>query len=352
MIFGVKELHHGGIGKLKILVTGNLGYIGSVLSGMLLESGHEVVGCDLTLFPKAVCGDLPKVTIQHIKDFRKLVKSDLEGITAVAHLAGISNDPMGELAPGITREVNRDGTIQFAKLAKESGIGIFVFASSCSIYGASTNAEFLSESARTDPQSEYASSKLNAEEELAALSSTSFTTYLLRSATAFGTSPVLRTDLVVNDLSSSMIAYGVATIKSSLETFRPLISTHDMARAFINFIENNPVDYSGVPVNIGFQSQNFSLREIGELIQIQFPHGILEMNSNAQIDPRNYKVDFSLYSRIFPSNSIIHTLESGIKVLVNQLKLIKYSKNDREENKFVRLVEIQANLHSLNLDSK
>lgn len=331
---------------MKILVTGNLGYVGSHLTELLLLTGHEVIGCDLSLFPESVCGELPTPTKQLLKDFRDLSADELVGIDAIAHLAGISNDPMGDLNPGLTLKINGEGSVTLGERAKAAGVRIFAFASSCSIYGSSGD-QPRTESDATNPLSEYAASKLFAENGLSALKSDNFHVFLLRNATAYGASPVLRTDLVVNDLSAGMCANGVAEIRSDGSPWRPLIHCRDMARAFQLFIEGDPSSVSGMPINIGFEKENFQVREIGNGVQLSWPEGKVTYLPNAVSDPRDYKVNFSLLKSIFPAFEPLHPLSQGIPELRDQLQSISYSKEERDAKRYVRLVELQRRIGEL-----
>ena len=331
---------------MKILVTGNLGFVGSHLTEILVSAGHEVIGCDLSLFPDAVCGELTIPAVQLIRDFRTLTEKDLKGIHAIAHLAGISNDPMGELNPGLTLKINGEGSVQLASVAKAAGVKIFVFASSCSIYGSSSN-QPRTEKDSTNPLSEYAASKLFAEEGLASIASDDFHVYLLRNATAYGASSVLRTDLVVNDLSAGMCVNGVAEIKSDGSPWRPLIHCYDMARAFKEFIVKDPMQVSGKPVNIGFDTENFQVKDVGSAVQSTWPEGKIKYLPGAISDPRNYKVDFSLLKSIFPSFEPHKPLNIGIFELRQLLEKISYSANDRESKKYVRLYELRKHIGDL-----
>jgi nucleoside-diphosphate-sugar epimerase len=331
---------------LKVLVTGNLGYVGSHLTEILMSAGHEVIGCDLSLFPEAICGDMPTPTRQLIKDFRSISSEDLEGVDAIAHLAGISNDPMGELNPGLTQKINGQGSVRLAEIAREAGVKIFAFASSCSIYGSAGDLP-RTEKDSTNPLSEYAASKLFAEEGLSKLASSNFHVYLLRNATAYGASSVLRTDLVVNDLSAGMCANGVAEIKSDGSPWRPLIHCRDMARAFKEFIEINPGQVSGRPVNVGFDSENFQVKDVGSGVQAAWPEGKVTYLPNASSDPRNYKVSFALFNSIFPSFKPENPLSVGIPDLRKLLQEIKYSASDRVSKKYVRLNELQQRIGEL-----
>lgn len=331
---------------MKILVTGNLGYVGSHLTDLLVNAGHEVIGCDLSLFPEAVCGELVEPSEQLICDFRDLTASKLTKIDAIAHLAGISNDPMGELNPGLTLSINGRGTVDFAKSAQSAGVKVFTFASSCSLYGSSSNLPRV-ELDETNPLSEYATSKLVAENGLVELKSNEFNVYLLRNATAYGASSVFRSDLVVNDLSSGMHANGAAEIRSDGSPWRPLIHCRDMARAFQIFLESNPVQISGKPINIGFTSENFQVKDIGVEVQRIWPKGQLSYVPNAVYDPRDYKVNFSLFESTFPQFLPKYQLRKGIMDLGQHLQKIGYSRNDRITKRYVRLQELQKRISEL-----
>lgn len=343
---GIQTKRHGKWIKLKILVTGNLGYVGAHLTEILVSSNHEVIGCDLSLFPNAVCGELTKPSQQLLKDFRDLNSKELSSVNAIIHLAGLSNDLMGELNPGLTTKINGEGTVNLANIAKESGVKIFAFASSCSIYG-SSGTKPRTESDETNPLSEYASSKLFAEDGLSKLASDKFHVYLLRNSTAYGASNVLRTDLVVNDLSAGMCANKVAEIKSDGSPWRPLIHARDMARAFQLFVEKDPIVVSGKPVNIGFQSENFQVKDVGKGVQDCWPEGKVSYLPNAANDPRDYQVDFSLLNSLFPEFKPEHPLHKGIPELRKHLEKIGYSQSERAAKRYVRLTELSKRIGEL-----
>ena len=332
---------------MKILVTGNLGYVGSHLTKLLIGSGHEVIGCDLSLFPKAVCDELTPPTIQWIRDFRDIREQDLRTVDAVAHLAAISNDPMCELDPSLTLKVNGEGSILLGKLARSAGVKIFAFASTCSVYGIGGNLK-KNENDKTNPLSEYSASKILAENKLSNLADTNFKVYILRNATAYGTSSVFRTDLVVNDLSTSIHATGIAEIRSDGTPWRPFIHCRDMARAFQLFIESNPKPLSGKPINIGFNIQNFQVKDIGSLVLKSWQDGSVVYSPNVISDPKNYKVDFSLFESYFPTFKPEQLLSSGLEEMKDFLSKIGYSKIDRDSKRFIRISELQNRISELN----
>jgi nucleoside-diphosphate-sugar epimerase len=332
---------------MKILVTGNLGYVGSHLTRILIDAGHEVIGCDLSLFSDSVCDWLATPSEQFIRDFRSLTTQDLIGVDAIAHLAGISNDPMGELDPGLTSKINGAGSVNLAKIARDSGVRIFAFASSCSIYGSAGDRP-RTEVDRTNPLSEYAASKLYAEVELTKISTEKFRVYLLRNATAYGASSVLRTDLVVNDLSVGMHVNGIAEVKSDGTPWRPLIHCLDMARAFKEFIEKNPIELSGSPINIGFNHENFQVRQIASHIKNNWPKGEIKFGNTAVNDSRNYQVSFDRLKKTFPNFEPKYPLVLGVPDLKNFLQSISYSESELQTGRYVRLVELRQQLDKLN----
>jgi nucleoside-diphosphate-sugar epimerase len=253
---------------------------------------------------------------------------------------------MGGLNPGLTLKINGEGAVLLARVAKSAGIGIFAFASSCSIYG-SSGLKPRTEQDETNPLSEYASSKLFAEKGLGRLLSKSFHVYLLRNATAYGASSVLRTDLVVNDLSAGMCATGIAEIRSDGSPWRPLIHCRDMARAFQLFIEKDPVSLSGKPINIGFEKENFQVKDVGTAVQSAWPEGIVTYSPISISDPRDYKVDFSLLKSTFPNFEPEYPLSRGVPELRDLLVSIGYSKSERDQKRYVRLSEIQNRIGEL-----
>lgn len=326
---------------MRVLVTGNLGYIGSHVTYLLMDSNHQVIGCDLNLFPRAVCGPLASPTIQLYKDYRKLTDEDLEGIDAIIHLAALSNDPMGQLDASLTHYINGEGVLELAKRAKRNNVRVFAFASSCSIYG-SLGEHPRTEKDPTNPLSAYAKAKLFAERGLSDLASNSFEVYLLRNSTAFGASRVFRTDLVVNDLSAKLSVDGEAVVLSDGTPWRPFIHAKDMARAFKLMIELRPKWISGKPINIGFNSENFQIKTVAEYVCKAWENARLTYNYSGSQDPRNYRVDFSLFESIFPDFLPEFRLDVGIADMKSWLRKISYNSEDRNSGRYVRLKELQT----------
>jgi len=344
---GIPTGLHGRSGEnVHILVTGNLGYVGVHLTKLLLENGHDVTGLDLNFFPEAVCDSLPIVGKQIIADFRTITEEALKGIDVVVHLAALSNDPLGNLHPGLTMSINGIGTVEIAKKARNAGVRKFIFSSSCSIYGVSESLP-VTEEDRIDPKSEYAKSKVFAELEISKLSEKNFEVYILRNATAFGTSPVFRSDLVVNDLCASLVATGQAEVHSNEDTWRPLINCKDMARAFLLFIEHGAPQLSGKPINVGFSEENFQLKDIRQLIELFFKGFTIKQRKGVITDPRNYRVNFQLLKNTFPQFQAEFPLAESIGPLKSDLQRIGYDSLVRQSKKYVRLAELAPKLHLL-----
>lgn len=324
---------------MRILVTGNRGYVGSHVVRQLKKDGHGVVGVDLNLFPNAVCKELSEPDVQHYLDFRDIDNEVLKDVDGIIHLAAISNDPMGNLSKQLTMEINGKGTVTLAEKAKRAGVRTFTFASSCSVYGVGSN-EPRKEIDPIRPLSAYAESKVYAELGLASMITKDFSVYLLRNATAYGTSSVFRTDLVLNELISQVFVNKVAMITSDGSPWRPLINCLDMARALVLFATHNPVAYSGLPINVGFNSDNFRILELGKMIEKIFPECNISMGQSSPKDPRSYRVDFSLLQEIFPGFVPEVDIRLHVIEMLEFLKEIGYSANELKKDRYVRLVEL------------
>ena len=330
---------------MKILITGHQGYIGSHLTRILKDAGHHVTGCDLRLFQACEWQKLPEADNTLIKDFRDLTRQELDGIEAICHLAGISNDPMGDLDSKITKAVNETGTIELAKLAKSAGVKHFLFSSSCSIYGTS-NQETVSENGNLNPISAYAESKINAELELSKLASDSFSPVYLRNATAYGDSPCFRIDLVINNLIASGVLNEHINVLSDGTPWRPYIHCEDIAIAFKVIIDSPELDTHNKAINIGSNSENFQVKDIAQCVQNELPNATLTVGSMKHNDPRDYKVNFDLLAELLPSFSLKHSVHSGIAALSNTVSK-KMNKQDWDKKRFVRLHQLTKNINLL-----
>ena len=243
---------------MKVLVTGHNGYIGPHLVKLLHDAGHTVTGVDLNLFEDCAWDTLPKPDIELIKDFRNLSFEELSGHDCVMHLAAISNDPMGDLIEDLTYANNRAGSINLARKAKEAGVKRFLFSGSCSVYGKGETLD-LNESANLHPITAYAHSKIDTEIEVSKMADDNFSPAFLRNSTAYGYSPNLRIDLVVNNLLGCALANGNIQIKSDGSPWRPLVHCKDIARAFVAFAEAPKESIHNMAINIGGNKENYQV---------------------------------------------------------------------------------------------
>lgn len=321
---------------MKFFVTGHRGYIGVHLVELLKEAGHSITGCDLGLY--ADCGwephALPDYEIQ--KDIRSLHPKDMEGHDVICHLAAISNDPMGELSPEITYSINCNASVELAKAAKFAGVQRFLLAGSCSVYGKGEKPD-LEETDPLSPLSAYAESKIEAEKGISGLADAEFSPVFLRNATAYGHSPMLRIDLVVNNLLGSAHAYNEIRIHSDGSPWRPLIHCRDIARAFIALAEAPLHAVHNKAINIGDNNQNYQIRDIGNMVKQLIPGASIEYTGRTGADPRNYRVKFDLLKNILPDFNMAYPLEKGMKELHQKMIEHGFSKTDFEGDRFVRL---------------
>ena len=283
--------------KEKIVVTGNEGYIGSVLTEQLVKRGYYVVGIDAGIFRKNVMGERVRAHEQVTKDIRDVEVGDIKGSQAIIHLAGLSNDPLGELAPGLTLDINYRASVRLAEIAKEAEVERFLFSSSCSMYGAS-GGEIVDEEGEVDPRTVYAKSKAKVEREVKKMSGSDFSATFLRNATVFGYSPRLRLDLVVNNLTASGFLKGIIEVLSDGTPWRPNLHVRDCANAFIYLMEQSLDMVEGRSFNIGMDESNLQVKNIANKVAGKIEGAEVDIKGVGSPDERTYRVSFEVMSKL------------------------------------------------------
>ena len=321
---------------MNVLVTGHRGYIGPHLMNLLQKKGHQVIGTDIGWFDHCQWNPVPKADLELNKDFRELTTKELKGIHSVIHLAALSNDPLGNINPAFTKAVNETGAIEFAEKCKHAGVRRFLFASSCSIYGKGSKLD-LDEEDPTLPLTPYAASKINAEKAIATLACDHFSPVFLRNATAYGYSPMLRIDLVVNNLLACAFTKERIEIHSDGTPWRPLIHCFDIARALEAFLEAPIESIHNQIINIGSNDENYQVKEIGEMVNELIPKATIIFTGKTGYDPRSYRVKFDKLKRLLPNYELQYSVRSGMQELLDQFKKHQFTLADFEGSKFVRV---------------
>jgi nucleoside-diphosphate-sugar epimerase len=277
---------------MKVLVTGHQGYLGTVMVPLLHAEGHDVVGLDNGYFADCILGAAPTEPPCLSVDLRDVTVDQLRGFDAVVHLAALSNDPLGALAPDITYDINHHASVRLARLAKQAGVGRFLYASTCSVYGAA-GTDLVTEDAELHPLTPYAISKVRVEGDVAALADADFVPVFLRNATAFGFSPRLRADIVLNNLVGHAVLTGVVRVMSDGTPWRPLVHAQDIARAFGTCLTAPAEVVSCRAYNVGTEANNVTVAEIASAVVDTVPGSTLLITGESGADPRSYRVDFS-----------------------------------------------------------
>ena len=324
--------------KKNIVITGNNGYIGTVMTKFLQEHSYKVIGLDCNyykgceLFP-------PKVRPfkQIDKDIRNLKEEDLEGAMAIIHLAALSNDPLGELNPSLTQEINYIASVKLANLAKKMGIQRFIFSSSCSLYGIASNNKPLTEEDSFNPVTTYAKTKVKVEKEVSKLADDNFHPVFMRNATVYGISPSLRLGLVVNNLVAWAYLTSKVAIMSDGTPWRPIIHVEDLCRAFLAVLESPLEKIHNQAFNVGMNDENYQVKDIASHVEKIVPNSHAEILSKTGSDERTYRVDFSKIRNTLPSFKPVWNLRKGIKELYQTYKSCGLTMGDLQSPKYFRI---------------
>jgi len=334
---------------MRILVTGHNGYIGTVLAPMLVGEGHEVVGLDSDLYEECTFGDGIQKIPALKKDIRDVEASDLDGFDAVLHLAGLSNDPLGDLNPKLTDEINHIASVRLARLAKKVGVTRFIFSSSCSTYGGAGE-NMVDEEAEFHPVTPYGISKVLVEQEVAKLADSNFSPTFPRNATAYGVSPCLRFDLVLNNLVAWAFTTGRVHIKSDGTPWRPIVHIEDISRAFITILHAPREIVHNQAFNVGITEENYRIREIADIVKEIVPQCHIEYAEDAGPDKRCYRVDCNKLKRILPEFKPQWNARRGAEQLYKAYKRIGLTLEDFEGSRYKRISYIKKLLNTGRLD--
>lgn len=338
-------MHH----NKRVLVTGNHGYIGSVMAPWLQGRGYEVRGLDCGYFRDCTLFQTPDVIPTTRKDLRDIITSDLVGFDAIVHLAALSNDPLGNLNARWTRNINLEATVNLAEHAKAAGVRRFVFSSSCIMYGVS-ELDVVDERSPLAPQTEYARSKVEAEAALGQLADDRFSPIFCRNGTIYGLSPRMRFDTVLNNLMGDAFTSGRVTIHSDGTPWRPVVHVRDVARAFGVLLEA-PLDrVHNQAFNLGADSLNHQVRELAEIVAETVPGCTVVMQSDPGADQRTYKADFAKFRRTFPDFAFEWSAQKGAEELYAAFRRINLTPGDFVDRRFTRLRWLQHLLATKAID--
>lgn len=326
---------------MRVLITGHNGYIGSVMAPMVQAAGHEVVGLDTFLFERGTFGqDAAEIDAMRM-DLRDVQVGDLRGFDAVIHLAALSNDPLGDVNPQITYDINHLGSVRLAQLAKEAGVGRLIFASSCSLYGRAGD-EMLTEEAAFNPITPYGVSKVLFERDVAKLADDDFSPTFLRNSTAYGVSPRLRADVVVNNLVAIAFTTGEVLIQSDGTPWRPLVHIEDITRAFLAVLHAPRELVHNEAFNVGRSEENYRVRDLGALVEQVVPGSRVQYAEGGGPDPRCYRVDCGKLMRTLPEYQPQWTVRRGMEQLRDAFEANGLTREELLGDRYFRIKRIRA----------
>jgi nucleoside-diphosphate-sugar epimerase len=324
---------------VRVLVTGSAGYIGAVLCQVLVEHGHDVVGLDTEYYDGCDFGTYDGVVTRRL-DIRDVGPEHLEGFEAIVHLAALSNDPLGDFSPELTHEINHHATVSLARAAKDAGVRRFVFASSCSMYGAADGDALLTEDAPIRPLTPYAESKARSEEALSTLADDEFVTVSMRNATVYGVSPRLRLDIVLNNLAAWAHVTGRIRLLSDGMSWRPLLHVRDLSKVAAAMLEADAELVAGKGFNVGSGRQNYRVRELAQVLA-EVTGCDVELAGDASPDPRSYRVDFAALEAAFPSLEFEWDARRGAEELVAAYSANGLTADEFDGRLYVRLRQLR-----------
>jgi nucleoside-diphosphate-sugar epimerase len=325
---------------MRVLVTGHNGYIGTVLVPMLQDAGHDVVGLDNYLFEGCTFGEEMRDVPALRMDVRDVTAAHLDGFDAVLHLAAISNDPLGNLNPDTTYDINHRAASNIAAQAKKAGVSRFVFSSSCSLYGRAGD-DFLDEEADFNPVTPYGHSKVLAENDMRKLADDNFTPIYLRNATAYGFSSKLRGDLVVNNLVGYAVTTGEVLIKSDGTPWRPLVHIEDISRAFVAVLQAPREIVHDQAFNVGITGENYRISEVGTIVEEIVPGSRVQYAAGAGPDTRCYRVDCEKLPSLVPEFKPVWTVRRGAQELYERYTSASLTLDEFESSRFLRLAHVR-----------
>jgi len=335
---------------MKVLVTGHHGYLGSVVAPAIAAAGHDVTGVDTFFYEGCDFVEESRAVTALRADVRDLSAGELEGYDAIVHLAALSNDPLGALNAELTLDINFRATVELARKAKDAGVGRFVFASSCSMYGETAGGEHVTEEAPLRPLTAYAESKVRSEEGLAELADAGFAPVFMRNATVYGVSPRLRFDVVLNNLAGWAYTTKRVRIMSDGTPWRPIVHVRDVADATITMLTAPADVVRAEAFNVGADSENYQVRDLAEIVRVTFAGCDVEYAEGAGPDPRSYRVSFGKLERTFPEFQTTWNAADGARELRTAFEQVNLNEAEFAGHKFTRLAHLKLLADSGRID--